>query len=247
MQFNVWRAAALSIGIAAASLGAYGAFEFQWKLEGGLNYLVIAAPFVAVISAIIPVMIEVTWNEGQRVKPLVWAIALVPAVLVVFLAVSERLHFSKAGQAAERSAINAAVDRAKSGLEAARASAQETKATADQWRSQRRCRETCQAKWADAVQNAHNRVQEADKRLTEIQARAIPESGLSAPVWLLPVALDLIAFVAIWTGLAPVKPKPKRKQSRRSSATTTRRRSKPAAPKDSAMILKLPARAANGN
>jgi hypothetical protein len=66
------------------------------------------------------------------------------------------------------------------------------------------------------------------------ERKATTEAPLQAPVWLLPAALDLLAFMAIWTGLAgwgkreaPIKPahqKPKRQRSNKPSQAAKRRR-----------------------
>jgi hypothetical protein len=45
---TVVRLGSLLLGLICAALGAYGAFEFAHKLEGGeMTYLVLAAPVIA--------------------------------------------------------------------------------------------------------------------------------------------------------------------------------------------------------
>lgn len=45
-------------------------------------------------------------------------------------------------------------------------------------------------------------VEAAKLALLHAEQKAITESPLKAPVWLLPAALDAVAFMAIWTGLS---------------------------------------------
>jgi len=66
----------------------------------------------------------------------------------------------------------------------------------------------------------------ARSSLLEAEKKATADSPLQAPVWLLPAALDLVAFMAMWTALSggrstpapkPVaKPTSKRKAKRSS-------------------------------
>jgi hypothetical protein len=48
------RALALVIGLTAAGLQAIGAYEMQRLVEGGINYLVVAAPTIVIAAALIP-------------------------------------------------------------------------------------------------------------------------------------------------------------------------------------------------
>ena len=43
-DYNYCRVASTLLGLTCAGLGSYGAFEFAYKLEGTMSYLVIAAP-----------------------------------------------------------------------------------------------------------------------------------------------------------------------------------------------------------
>ena len=61
---TVIRLGALVLGLPCAGLGSYGAFEFAYRLEGTVSYLVIAAPVVAVTAALIPPIAEATWRAG---------------------------------------------------------------------------------------------------------------------------------------------------------------------------------------
>jgi hypothetical protein len=52
---------------------------------------------------------------------------------------------------------------------------------------------------------------------------ATTDSPLQAPVWLLPAALDVVAFLAIWTGLSPSRSKPTQQVTRVQQKRTKRR------------------------
>ena len=87
------RLGSLLLGLICAALGAYGAFEFAHRLEGGtVTYLVLAAPVIAVTAALIPPIAEATWRSGHSLKALLWWAVLVPAGAVVFFSASERVH-----------------------------------------------------------------------------------------------------------------------------------------------------------
>ena len=85
-------AASTFLGLTCAGLGSYGAFEFAYKLEGTMSYLVVAAPVVAVTAALIPLIAEATWRAGGYVKALLWWAVLVPAGAVVLYSAAERVH-----------------------------------------------------------------------------------------------------------------------------------------------------------
>ena len=52
------RLGALALGVSCAGLGAFGAYEFAYRLEYGVSYLVLAAPLIAVTAALIPPIAE---------------------------------------------------------------------------------------------------------------------------------------------------------------------------------------------
>jgi hypothetical protein len=69
---TVIRLGALALGVSCAGLGAFGAYEFALRLEGGVSYLVLAAPLIAVTAALIPPIAEETWRSGHPLKALLW-------------------------------------------------------------------------------------------------------------------------------------------------------------------------------
>lgn len=215
----------LALGAAAAVLGGYGAFEYAAKLEGSTtSYLTLAAPLIAGVAALAPYYAEEAWKARHRLKALIWVITLVPAAATVFFAAAERVHHAKAGAAAERTAIHAAVARAGTALAEAKASAKVATIAADKVRglTGKWCTDRCQSVLASEAA-ALKRAGEAEAAVKSVQAKAATEAPLEAPVWLLPLSLDLFAFVAIWTGLA-IDPKAVTRKVRRRRKALPKRR-----------------------
>lgn len=192
----------IGIGATCAGIGCYGAFEQSAATNGG--YLMIAAPVVALASAIVPYFAEQAWAAGHRLKGVLLALVLIPAAATVFYAAAERVHLAKAGAEAERASMRSAVTRSEHGLEDAKASVAKAETDAKVWRSKsaRACDPACVAKWDAAASAARSRLSTATEAVTLAGAKASEESPLKAPVWLLPLALDLTAFVTIWFGLS---------------------------------------------
>jgi hypothetical protein len=59
--------------------------------------------------------------------------------------------------------------------------------------------------------------------LLQAEKQATTDSPLQAPVWLLPAALDVVAFLAIWTGLSPARSKPAQRETRAQQRRSKRR------------------------
>jgi hypothetical protein len=90
-----WRCASIGLGVVAAALGCWGAYEFGCKLEGGASYLSIAAPVIALAAALIPPLAENAWRQRQYAKSLFWCAVLFPAAATVFFGAAERVHLAK--------------------------------------------------------------------------------------------------------------------------------------------------------
>ncbi|RPJ20632.1 MAG: hypothetical protein EHM35_19210 [Planctomycetaceae bacterium] len=218
------RLAILFVGLVLGALGAYGAYEYAQGLEGKVTYLVLAAPVIAVMAAFIPPIAEATWRKGQPLKAYLWWAALVPAAAVVFFSAAERTHHAKSGAEAERFAHVLQATRAEAALASAqseltKAEAEDSKATA-----QKQCGPQCRAKQA-AAKTAKANVAAAKGELLSAQKQARTESPLQAPVWLLPCAIDVVAFMAIWTGLSGWHAKAPAKAASRATTKTKRTKS----------------------
>jgi hypothetical protein len=199
-------------------LGCWGTYEFGCKLEGGASYLSIAAPVIALAAALIPPLAENAWRQGQRAKALFWWAVLIPAGATVFFSAAERVHVAKAGAQAERQALRNEAERASQTLIEAKEEATRAQANALKAEARRTCGLACrEAKLVRDEANA--KLGQAKQTLLLAEAKATTEASLQAPTWLLPAALDLIAFMAIWTGLtgptAQPPYNPKRQAKRR--------------------------------
>jgi hypothetical protein len=198
------RQGALALGLTCAGLGAFGAYEFTRRLEGEVTYLVLAAPLIAVAAAFIPPLAEATWQGGHPLKALLWWAVLVPAGAVVFFSAAERVHVAKAGAKAERDAFRGVVSRAQATLTKAEAELAKARADANKARGQKQCGPGCRTKLATEA-TAKADVEAARRELLLAEKKSTADSPLQAPVWLLPAALDLVAFMAIWTGLSGLR------------------------------------------
>jgi hypothetical protein len=202
------RLEALALGLVCSCLGMYGAFEFAMKLEGNaVTYLALAAPVIAGAATIIPVLAEATWRERAHLKSLLWWLALVPAGAVVFYSAAERVHVAKAGAQAEHLAFRSQASRAQAALTKADAELVSARAAANQARGLKKCGTDCRSRLA-AETTAQAAVDRARGELLEAEKQARTDSPLQAPMWLLPAALDVVAFLAIWTGLSPARSRP---------------------------------------
>ncbi len=203
---NALKSSLIGLGTIAAGIGCYGAYEQSAAINGG--YLMIAAPVVALASAVIPYFAEQAWTAGHRLKAAILALILIPAATTVFYAAAERVHLAKAGAEAERAAMRSAVILAGNALEEAKAGVLRAEVDAKAARAKRSCNADCLARWDNAATAARKRAADATLAVTAASAKAAEESPLKAPVWLLPLALDLVAFISIWTGLSLSGPKP---------------------------------------
>jgi hypothetical protein len=102
---------------------------------------------------------------------------------------------------AERSALRGAAVRAQAALTKADAELAKARADANKARGQKKCGSDCRTKLA-AETVAQTDVQAAKQELLSSEGKATSDSPFQAPTWLLPAALDLVAFMAIWTGLS---------------------------------------------
>jgi hypothetical protein len=196
MHGFVWRLACVVLGVASAALGCYGAYTFGLRLEGGVSYLTIAAPVVALAAALIPPIAEQAWRSKQYGKSLLWWSVLLPAAATVFFGATERVHVAKAGAQAERQALRNDANRASKELAEAQAEARTAQAQALKAEARKTCNASCREVKA-ARDLANSKVDTAKHTLLIAETKATTDSALVAPEWLLPAALDLVAFMAI--------------------------------------------------
>ena len=129
---------------------------------------------------------------------------------------------AKAGAEAERVALRSAASRAQAALTKAEGQLDKARAEADRARGQKQCGPDCRSKLA-AEAAAQAVVDRARGELLEAEKQVTTDSPLQAPVWLLPAALDVVAFLAIWTGLSPARSKPAQRATRVQQKRSKRR------------------------
>jgi hypothetical protein len=120
---------------------------------------------------------------------------------MIFFAAAERVHMAKASNEAEMRAKRAVAYRAKDVYDEAKkelkiAEVEETKA-----KVLKNCNTSCQVK-LETAQMARKKFTDAENNLLKAESSAAIDSEWKAPPWLLPVTLDIIAFMAIWSGLS---------------------------------------------
>lgn len=203
-----WRITALAVGASATGLAAYGAYEAQLKMDQS-GYLIVAAPFVAASAALIPVLVELTWRIAQPIKAICWGLLLIPAATLVFLSVAERVHYGKQAQLSKVTATQSTVKLLEAEYDRATANYNSVVAQANKATGLRKCKQQCQSKYVALVAQAEGKVETRRVALIRAKRAQVEQSAMSPPTWLLPITLDLLAFLAIWTGLAPAPEAPK--------------------------------------
>lgn len=214
------RGVAMIIAVTLACLGAYGAWEFASRLEGGISYVVLSAPVIAAAAALIPAIAETTWRSGARIKSLLWWLVLIPAAATIYFAVAERMHHARAGLEAEQAALAAAAARARALLSTREAEAKAAQAEADKTRGWSNCGTTCLGKRETAARLTRE-VAEARRELLAAEKAVHAEAAIKAPPWLFPAAMYLVEFMAFWTALSGPVPGgrgPDRSKNRKATA-----------------------------
>jgi hypothetical protein len=237
---NAARAIALILGFVLGGLGACGAYQLQASFDGSTSYLAVAARAIVISGLLIPCFAVRAWRAGHPVMSLaLWAV-LVPAGAVEFYSAAERVHASKAGAAAELSAAADAAIRAKTDLVEAKAAADNATAAADKVRGLegKACTAKCLSIRASETA-ARARVTAAEAALRRTQGRAVADAQLKAPVWLLPTALILVAFMLVSFG-ADGKHEQASAEPAKARAKQRQRQAKPKPPGPKAPAMKAP-------
>jgi hypothetical protein len=179
--------------------GLHGAYEFAYRLEGRGAVPRPCRPVIAATAALIPPIAEPTWRDGGPLRPFsggpFW-----------FRLVSWSSSSLPSGSTVQRPVLRpSAVPFAALLLEPrqhspAKRAWPRREPRANAARAQKQCGPVCRTKLA-AEAAAQADVDAGRRELLSAESKATADSPLQAPVWLLPVALDLVAFMAIWSGL----------------------------------------------
>lgn len=232
---RIWDVVSIVLGLVTAGLGCYGAWEFARTLDASnISYIGVAAPVVAAAAALIPPLAEYAWKQGMRFKAVLWWLVLLPAAATVFYSAAERVYHARAGAETVRSALRSDSARAQVELKDAREA--ELTASKDASKASGWNKKTAKYQGIMATHEAAKvRLESAKSAMLAAEKKATPESAMKAPPWLMPMALDLIAFIAIWAGLTGPKPVkvelPVKKRKKRKPTTPKGKKSPPAAAK----------------
>ena len=217
------RIAAGVMGVGATGISAYAATSHAFALEESISYLVVAAGMIAVSVTIIPPAVETLWRRGHRLKAGCWILALVPAATVVFTSAATRVHDANEAARAERISLERAAKRVEQDRDSARERLATAIGQADRYRglSDKDCNHRCRTARASEIE-ARAQAVNADTRLTEAEKLLRTASALTAPNWILPVAVDMIGFLGVWTAWSgsrrrPVQPKKIKTKRRRAT------------------------------
>jgi hypothetical protein len=99
------------------------------------------------------------------------------------------------------------------------------RANANKAKGQKKCGSDGRAKLA-AETSATADLEAARRELLSAESKATTDSPLQAPTWVLPAALDVIAFMALWTGLSGHRSGPARKPIQVKRRAATKRKSR---------------------
>jgi hypothetical protein len=203
-KVNPWRPTMFLVGCVATAVSCYGVYEYTMKLEGGVvSYIVVGSIMCVMAGSLIPPLAESVWKNGEIIKSCLWWLALTPILALIWFSSAERVHNAKAGSQAERAALWAAATRAEKNLEDAKAiliplEEKEAKAKGIE---KDKCNTKCRSDLI-AAEDARQKVAAAEADLASKQGKSTMESKFVPPVWLLPTAIDILGFLAIWTGLS---------------------------------------------
>lgn len=192
------------VGCVASAVSCYGVYEYTMKLEGGVvSYIVVGSIMCVMVGALIPPLAESCWKNGEITKACFWWVALIPIATLIWFSSAERVHNAKAGSEAERAAVWSAASRAEKNLEEAKAALipLEEKEAKAKGIEKDKCNTKCRSDLI-AAEDARKKVSDAEADLASKQGKSKMESKYVAPVWLLPTAIDILGFLAIWTGLS---------------------------------------------
>jgi hypothetical protein len=196
---SLLRTSAIALGASAAGVGMYAAYEAAAKADGG--YLCIAAPVVALAAALLPTFFDRAIHDRQLVRALALFLVWLPCAATVFYTAVERNHSARAGVEAQHASLHQVVERASAELESAKADKLASTAAANRVRGLEgnKCKTVCLSAKA-SEKAAAERLDDAEKALTAAQAKAVTESQIKQPDWLLPLALDIAGMMLIGAG-----------------------------------------------
>lgn len=193
------RGACLVVGTALAGVGMYASYMAATKV--GNEYLMVAAPLVALAAPVTMVFVEIAVEARQYVKAMALLAVFILTAATVFYTAAERNHDGRAVGEAQRLASRTAADRAERELNAAKAARIEATAKADKVRGipDAKCKNTCLSLKA-SEQAATQRVVAAEQAVRDAAGHAVTDSDIQQADWLMPLSIDVANMVFIWCG-----------------------------------------------
>lgn len=189
------RGICLTVGAALAGVGMHASYDAAVKV--GNEYLMIAAPLVALAAPSTAVFIEIACNARQYLKALALLLVFGLCSATVFFTAAERNHDGRAVGEAQRLATRATAERAARDLTEAKAARIEATAKADKIRG----KDTPKAKALIASETAAiKRVADAEQAVRDASSKAVTDSGIQQGDWLMPLAIDFASVVMLWAG-----------------------------------------------
>lgn len=193
------RGACLTVGTALAGIGMYASYMAAAKV--GNEYLMIAAPLVALAAPLTAVFIEIACEARQYIKALALLAVFGLSAATVFYTAVERNHDGRAIGEAQRLASRTTADRAERELADAKAARADAIAKADKVRGipEAKCRNICLSLKA-SEQAAIQRVTAAEQAVRDANNHAVTDSDMQQADWLMPLAIDFGSVVMLWVG-----------------------------------------------
>ena len=198
-----WRIAVFLFGCAFGALGARAAWEYALLLEGGIvTYFVLGAPMVTIMVAIIPPLASMLWKTEGVISFGLWLL-LIPCAAFLFFTSAERVHKAKETQAAELRAGGWAMARAQSEFDEAKLALPGLEQVESKLKRNSNCSKSAVCQSAIALaESGRQKLDSAEKILSLKQKGYFTDSPFKAPTWLLPLCMDLGAFLLVWAGLS---------------------------------------------
>jgi hypothetical protein len=198
------RGACLSVGAALAGISMHASYEAAAKV--GNDYLMIAAPLVALAAPSTAVFIEIACEARQYLKALALLLVFGLCSATVFYTAAERNHDGRAVGEAQRIASRTTAVRAERDLVEAKAARAEATAKADKVRG----KDTPKAKAVLASETAAiARVTTAEQAVRDASSHAVTDSDIQQATWVMPLAIDFASVVMLWAGFGLGKIQPR--------------------------------------
>jgi hypothetical protein len=202
------RGTCLAVGAALAGVSMHASYEAAARV--GNDYLMIAAPLVALAAPSTAVFIEIACNARQYLKALALLLVFGLCSATVFYTAAERNHDGRAVAEAQRVASRTTAERAERELSEAKADAKAATLAANKVRGAEKCGPKCQSIKASETA-AISRVAAAEQAVRNASSHAVTDSSIQQADWLMPLAIDFASVVMLWAGfgLGRIKNEPK--------------------------------------